>query len=201
MCASATSFHALHKGRLKAGERLAVFGAGGLGQSAIQLGRAFGAIEVYAVDINEEKLALAAQYGAIPVNAKKVDAVAEIKKLTKNKGVDVALEVIGLPQTMKQALKSVGVMGRVVIVGLSNKPLEVDTYYELLGNEVELIGSNDHHLQELPLLVDMARRKILDTSKIVTRTIPLDADAINAALDSLEKFSSDVRTVIVPASS
>jgi hypothetical protein len=47
----------------------------------------------------------------------------------------------------------------------------------------------------------MARRKILDTSKIVTRTIPLDADAINAALDSLEKFSSDVRTVIVPASS
>jgi propanol-preferring alcohol dehydrogenase len=200
MCASATSFHALHKGRLKAGERLAVFGAGGLGQSAIQLGRAFGAIEVYAVDINEEKLALAAQYGAIPVNAKKVDAVAEIKKLTKNKGVDVALEVIGLPQTMKQALKSVGVMGRVVIVGLSNKPLEVDTYYELLGNEVELIGSNDHHLQELPLLVDMARRKILDTSKIVTRTIPLDADAINAALDSLEKFSNDVRTVIVPAS-
>jgi propanol-preferring alcohol dehydrogenase len=200
MCASATSFHALHKGRLKAGERLVVFGAGGLGQSAIQLGRAFGAIEVYAVDINEEKLALAAQYGAIPVNAKKVDAVAEIKKLTKNKGVDVALEVIGLPQTMKQALKSVGVMGRVVIVGLSNKPLEVDTYYELLGNEVELIGSNDHHLQELPLLVDMACRKILDTSKIVTRTIPLDADAINAALDSLEKFSNDVRTVIVPAS-
>jgi propanol-preferring alcohol dehydrogenase len=200
MCASATSFHALHKGRLKAGERLAVFGAGGLGQSAIQLGRAFGAIEVYAVDINEEKLNLAAQYGAIPINAKKVDAVAEIKKLTKNKGVDVALEVIGLPQTMKQALKSVGAMGRVVIVGLSNKPLEVDTYYELLGNEVELIGSNDHHLQELPLLVDMARRKILDTSKIVTRTIPLDADAINAALDSLEKFSSDVRTVIVPAS-
>jgi propanol-preferring alcohol dehydrogenase len=91
-------------------------------------------------------------------------------------------------------------MGRAVIVGISKQPLEIDTYNELLGNEVELIGSNDHLLQELPLLVDMARRKVLDTSRVVTRTIPLDADAINAALDALENFSGDVRTVIVPAS-
>jgi propanol-preferring alcohol dehydrogenase len=200
MCASATSFHALRKGRVKAGETVAIFGAGGLGQSAIQLARAFGALEVYAVDINEDKLNLAAEYGAIKINAKKVNVVEEIRRLTKNKGVDVAVEVIGLSQTMKQAVQSVGVMGRVVIVGLTKQPLEIDTYNELLGNEVELIGSNDHHLQELPLLVDMARRKILDTSRVVTRTIPLDADAINETLDALENFGGDVRTVIVPAS-
>lgn len=201
MCASATAFHALRKSRIKGGETVAVFGAGGLGQSAIQLAKAFGAIEVYAVDINETKLELAKQYDAIPINAKQVDAVTEIKRLTTNKGVDVAIEMIGLPQTMKQALQVAGVMGRVVIVGLSNKTLEIQTYTELLGNEVELIGSNDHHLQELSLLVDLARRKILDTSHIVTKTIPLDADAINAVLDELEHYGSDVRTVIVPASS
>ncbi|HNF33163.1 MAG TPA: zinc-binding dehydrogenase [Anaerolineales bacterium] len=200
MCASATAFHALRKSRLKAGEAVAIFGAGGLGQSAIQLAKAFGAVEVYAVDINDDKLNLAAQYGAIPVNGNKVNAVEEIKRLTHGKGVDVAIEMIGLPLTMKQALQCAGVMARVVIVGLSNKPLEIQTYTELLGNEVELIGSNDHLLQELPLLVDLARRKVLDTSKIVTRTVPLDANAINATLDSLEKFSGDVRTVIVPAS-
>ena len=200
MCASATAFHALRKSRIKGGETVAIFGAGGLGQSAIQLAKAFGALDVYAVDINESKLALAKQHGAIPVNAKQVDPVEEIKRLTHNKGVDVAIEMIGLPQTMKQALQVAGVMARVVIVGLSNKSLEIHTYTELLGNEVELIGSNDHHLQELPLLVDLARRNVLDTSQIVTRTIPLDADAINAALDDLERFGSDVRTVIVPAS-
>ena len=200
MCASATAFHALRKSRLKGGERVAIFGVGGLGQSAVQLAKAFGAIEVYAVDINEDKLDLAKQYGAIPVNSKKVDAVAEIKKLTHDKGVDVAIEMIGLQQTMKQAIQVAGVLARVVIVGLSNKPLEIDTYNELLGKEVELIGSNDHHLQELPLLVEMARKKVLDTSLIVTRTVPLDADAVNAALDELENFSGDVRTVIVPAS-
>jgi len=55
-------------------------------------------------------------------------------------------------------------------------------------------------LQELPLLVEMARKKILDTSHIVTKTVPLDVDAVNYALDELEKFSGDVRTVIVPVS-
>jgi propanol-preferring alcohol dehydrogenase len=186
MCASATALHALRKSRIKPGETVAIFGAGGLGQSAIQLARAFGAINVYAVDINDEKLTLAKHYGAIPINAKKVNAVEEIKKLTSNKGVDVAIEMIGLPQTMKQAVQVAGVMARVVIVGL--------------GNEVELIGSNDHHLQELPLLVEMARKNILDISRVVSRTVPLDAEEINEVLDNLEKFSSDVRTVIVPAS-
>lgn len=200
MCASATAFHALRKSRVKAGETVAIFGAGGLGQSAVQLARAFGAITVFAVDINDEKLDLAKHYGAIPINGKRSNAVDEIKKLTNNKGVDVAVEMIGLPQTMKQALQCAGAMARVVIVGLSNKPLEIDTYNELLGNEVELIGSNDHHLQELPLLVEMARKKILDTTKVVSRTIPLDAELINTTLDTLESFRGDIRTVIVPAS-
>ena len=200
MCASATAFHALRKSRLKGGETAAIFGAGGLGQSAIQLAKAFGAVEVFAVDLNEEKLSLATQYDAIPINAKETDPVAEIKRLTNGKGVDVAIEMIGLSKTMKQALQVAGVLGRVVIVGLSNQPLEIQTYTELLGNEVELIGSNDHHLQELPLLLDLARRKVLDTSQIVTRLIPLDADAINNTLDALERFGSGIRTVVVPDS-
>ena len=198
MCASATAFHTLRKSRLKAGETVAVFGVGGLGMSAIQLARAFGALEVFAVDLNQNKLMLAAQYGAIPVNAKQSDPVDKIRNITRGKGADVALELIGLPQTMRQAVECLGVMGRVVIAGISAKPLEIDTYRELIGNEVEIIGSNDHLFQELPQVVEMARRKVLDTARVVTRTIPLDAGPINQALDELEKFGDDVRTVIVP---
>ena len=47
-------------------------------------------------------------------------------------------------------------------------------------------------------LVDMARRKVLDTSSVDSQTIPLDADKINKRLDELENFASDVRAVIVP---
>src|SRR5919109_2719547 len=83
MCASATALHALRRGRVKAGETVAVFGVGGLGMSAIQLARALGAIEVYAVDIMLDKLELASEYGAIPVDASRVDSVEEIRKSTR----------------------------------------------------------------------------------------------------------------------
>ena len=198
MCASATSFHALRKSRLRAGETVAVFGVGGLGMSAVQLARAFGALEVFAVDLNEEKLRIAELYGAVPVNAGTVDPVSEIRRLTKGKGVDVALELIGLPRTMRQAVASLGPLGRTVIAGLSNKLLEIDTYRELLGNEAEIIGSNDHLLQELPLVVDLARRRVLDTTRVVSSTIPLDAAAINGTLDELERYGGNIRTVILP---
>ncbi len=179
MCASATAFHALHKGRVKAGETVAVFGVGGLGMSAIQLAKAMGAVEVYAVDIQQEKLELASEYNAISIDASRVDAVEEIRKLTKGKGVNVALEMIGTRKTMEQSIDCVGNLGRVVLVGLNQQPIEINTYMQVLGKEAEIIGSNDHLLSELPLLVDMARKKILDTSRVVSQVIPLDADKIN----------------------
>jgi len=198
MCSSATSFHALRKSRLRAGESVAVFGVGGLGISAVQLAFLFGALDVYAVDINLEKLRLAEKYGAVPVDAGLNDPVAEIRRLTQNKGVDVALELIGLPLTMKQAVQSLSIMGRAVIAGISDRPLEIDTYWELLGKENEVIGTNDHLLSELPVIIEFARQGKLDLSRVVTRTVPLDAEEINRVLDDLEGFGEDIRTVIVP---
>ena len=199
MCASATSFHALLKARIKAGDKVAIFGAGGLGQSAVQLAATLGATKVFAVDLNDEKLKLAQKNGAIPINAKELNPVEEIKKLNNGKGVDISLELIGLPQTQKQAINSVGPLGRVVFVGLASKSIEVDTYREVLANEAELIGSNDHLLTELPLLIDFAKNKQLDTSSVVSKTIPLDEELINQALKKLSEYSGkSVRTVIVP---
>ncbi len=172
---------------------------GGLGLSAIQLAKAMGAVEVYAVDIQQDKLELASEYNAIPIHAGRNDAVEEIRRLTKGRGVDVALEMIGLPQTMKQTVESLGVMGRAVIVGISQIPLEVNPYSTLIGYEAEIIGSNDHLLRELPMLVDMVRNQTLDTSRVVSQVIPLDADKINQRLDDLEHYTSDVRVVIVPS--
>ena len=165
--------------------------------SAIQLAKALGAVEVYAVDIKQDKLELASEYGAIPIDASRVEAVEELRTLTKGKGVDVALEMIGLPVTMKQTVESLGVLGRAVIVGLSQTPLEVHPYQTLIGYEAEIIGSNDHLLEELPLLIDMAHRKVLDTSRVVSQKIPLDAEKINRRLDDLEAYTDDVRAVIV----
>ncbi len=198
MCSSSTSFHALRKARLQPGETVAVFGAGGLGISAIQLARAFGALQVYAVDINQEKLDLAGACGATPVNAAQADPVAQIMDLTSGRGVDVALELIGLPETMEQAVRSLGVLGRAVMVGIAAEPFKIDSYRELLAKEAEVIGCSDHLLWELPLLVEFVKQGTLDLSNVVARTVPLQAGAINATMDQLHLFGGEVRTVITP---
>lgn len=196
MCSSATSFHALQKARLKPSERVAVFGAGGLGMSAIQLARALGAFEVYAVDINEEKLQLAEKYGAIPINSTRTDPVAQIHHRTNARGVDVALEIIGLPETMSQAVQSLAIFGRAVLVGIADKPFPLNSYPELLGKEAEIIGCADHLFCELAPLIELVRRKKIDLSPIVTGMIPLEAGVVNKAMDVMEEFGSGIRTVI-----
>lgn len=198
MCSSATSLHALRKGRLAGGESVAVFGVGGLGMSAVQLARALGALDVFAVDLDPDKLRLAGEYGAIAVDPRAGDPVAAIRDRTGGRGVDLALELIGLPITMRQAVQVLGVQGRAVIAGLADRPLELDTYRDLLGKEAELIGANDHLLQELPLLIELARRRVLDLSRVVARTVALDAAAVNGVLDELDRFAAPVRSVIVP---
>jgi len=198
MCSSATSFHALKKARLKFGETVAVFGAGGLGISAIQLARIMGALDVYSIDINKDKLKLSEKFGAIPINAADEDPVSSLYKYTNNRGVDVVLEVIGLPQTMKQAVESMGVFGRTALVGITDKPFEIFSYQELIGKEAEVIGCSDHLLSELPLLVELVRRKKLDLSHVITKKISLDASSINEVMDDMEKFGSEVRAVICP---
>jgi 2-desacetyl-2-hydroxyethyl bacteriochlorophyllide A dehydrogenase len=198
MCSSATSYHALRKARFTAGETVAVFGVGGLGMSAVQLAYAMGALQVFGVDLNPDKLALAESYGVISINAGQVDAVAEINRLTQGKGVNVALELIGLSVTMRQAIECVGVFGRVAMVGLNEEKIEINPYVELLCKEAEIIGVSDHLANEIPTLIEYLRLGKLDLSKVISHTIPLEAGVINETLDQLDAYRHAGRIVIMP---
>lgn len=198
MCSSATSLHALRKARLQPGESVAVFGIGGLGISAIQLARALDAGRVIAVDVNPLKLELAASFGAMTVNARSTDPIAAIRELTRGQGVDVALELVGLPLTMQQAVTALGIKGRAALVGITDRTFPVSPYHEVINKEAEIIGVSDHLASELPLLISLAQRRQLNLTHVVTRTVALDAAAINTALDRLEQFGDEVRVVAVP---
>ncbi len=201
MCSSATSLHALRKGRITVGESVLVVGAGGLGMSAVQLARALGASDVIAVDRDPVKLALAERFGARTIRAAELspdEVVAQVRAMTNGRGVNVALELVGAPDTMRTALQSLAPHGRAVVVGLSDIHLPVDTYHDLIGREAELIGSNDHLLSELHELIEMADKGILNLADVVTNTVPLRARDINDVLDALERHQAPVRTVVVP---
>ena len=139
---------------------------------------------------------MAKSFGAIPVNASSTDSISEIKKLTGGRGVDVALELIGSPMTMRQAVRCLAIKGRAALAGITEKTLEIAPYDEVLNKEAEIIGVSDHLAQELPLLIAMVQQRKLDLSKAITRTVPLEAKQINQVLDDLESSGENIRTVI-----
>lgn len=198
MCSSATSLHALRRARMEAGDRVAVFGAGGLGLSAIQLARAAGALQVFAVDVREAPLEIARELGATPVRAGTEGAAARIRRATGGRGVDVAVEVAGRPSTVRDALEALAPMGRVALAGIFSGPVEVQPYTQLIGREAELIGVSDHVLHEIPELLEWAEQGALRLDPVVRSTVPLEAGPVNDVLDRLEAFEAEGRTVIVP---
>ncbi|HWD19229.1 MAG TPA: zinc-binding dehydrogenase [Verrucomicrobiae bacterium] len=198
MCSSATSLHALLKARLRAGETVALFGFGGLGFSAAQLARALGAGQVFAVDVQPAKLRRAAQLGATPIQPTDGDAAGQIKAATGGRGVDVALELIGLPATMDGAVRSLAIQGRAALVGLTAQTFPVAPYRDVINKEAEIIGVSDHLASEIPLLLDLARAGKLRFPPDAIRMIPLEAGAVNQALDDLEAGTDQIRAVITP---
>jgi propanol-preferring alcohol dehydrogenase len=198
MCSSSTALHALNKARLHQGETVAVFGVGGLGISAVQLAKLLGAAQVFAVDINPAKLEVARRFGAIPVDASVDEPIGQLRELTRGRGVDVALELVGLPLTMRQAVQSLAILGRAAIVGLTREALEIAPYSELINKEAEIIGVSDHLANEIPALVEFVRTGKLDLSHGIIRPVPLEAAVINGVLTSLENFGNDMRVVIRP---
>ena len=198
MCSSATSLHALHRGRITAGDTVAVLGVGGLGISAVQIARELGAARVFAIDRDAGKLAVAEALGASIVNASHADPVAQVRELTAGVGVTIALDLVGAPAVTLQALQMLAVHGRAVAVGIHPHAMQLPVYRTILGPEVELVGANDHLLAELHELIAMAERGALDLGPVDVRTLPHDADAVNAVLDALDAYQAPFRSAIVP---
>jgi 6-hydroxycyclohex-1-ene-1-carbonyl-CoA dehydrogenase len=169
-----TPYHAVvSQARLRPGETVAIFGCGGIGMAAVQVAHAVGA-HVIAVDLFDEKLEAARRFGAAEtLNASDEEDVAKrIRKMTGG-GADAALEVVGTPQTIRQAFDSVRWGGRAVAVGYTDKDVTVSGA-RLMFREIELKGSLGCPLQEFPRIIDMVSRGRLNVEDMVTHRFGLD---------------------------
>lgn len=196
MCSTATAYHALRLSGLKPGESVAILGFGGLGVSGVQLARALGASEVFAVDVVPEKLALAESFGATAVDAREVPVHRAILAATDGRGVNVAVEFTGNAKVAHSGLRSLSPGGRLMIVAINLRSLEFNPFADLLVRERHIIGCSDHTRQELVELMELARTGAIDLTRAITRTIPLEEEPINSVLDELERGSTHLRTVI-----
>lgn len=134
-------FHAVARGRVKAGERVAVIGCGMIGMGAVAGAVAAGA-EVIAIDLGS-KTQMALRYGAKhAIDVSSEDVLARVNELTGGDGADVVIEAVGLPQTFTQAIDMVCFSGRVVYIGYSKAPVTYDTKFFNM-KELDIHGSRN----------------------------------------------------------
>lgn len=137
-CAGVTAYAAVKNAHVVPGERVAVFGIGGLGHLAVQYARLVGA-QVVAVDITEGKLDLAVELGADhAVNAAEVDPVEAIHHLG---GADVAIVLAVAPTVFDQAFRSLNRGGRLVLVSLPAEGTITLPVFDTVLKGVTVIGS------------------------------------------------------------
>jgi len=194
-----TPFHAVvNRGKVKPGDRVAVFGCGGIGINVVQLAAAAGA-EVVAVDINAERLELAGRLGA----AHTVDAsaggdtkskVAKAVRGLTGGGAEVAFECIGRPETQAQAFDSTRNGGRLVLVGYSTDAMPLNAGRTMF-REMEIVGSLGCRGIDYPRVVELVRQGKVSLHDIVTSRFGLDR--INDAFDEL-RAGRGVRSIVVP---
>src|SRR5215470_1608998 len=196
-CRFVTAFRGIAtQARLRADEWIAVYGCGGVGLSAVMIARALGA-NVIAVDLADDKLALAREAGAAHTfNAAAVpDAPGAIRELTSG-GVHVSADAFGSPVTCRNSILSLRRRGRHVQIGLllGDQAEPALPMGNVIAHELEIFGSHGMQAHAYPEIFDMIAAGKLSLEKLIGRRIALD-DA-GAALASLGSSPGKGITVI-----
>ena len=193
--AVSTPYHAVtRRGRVRAGDLVAVVGCGGVGLNVVQCAHVAGA-RVIAVDVNERRLETARRLGAVEtVNPEKVERVDKRVRELSGGGVDVAFEAIGNPKTMQLAYSLLRRGGRLCVIGYSADDVSLSAA-RLMYYELEVVGSLGCGAGEYPEILGLVQAGRLKLDEIVSGTIPLAR--INEGLDRLRR-GEGVRWVIVP---
>jgi S-(hydroxymethyl)glutathione dehydrogenase/alcohol dehydrogenase len=203
-CAVVTGAGAvLNRAKVQPGQTVAVIGAGGIGQSAIQAARIAAAGRIVAIDANPGKEAVARQFGATDfVDAGAVDdPVAAVKDLGLPGGVDHVFECVGHPALIRQGVALLDWGGTLTLLGVPKLGTEASFVVNDLYNDKSILGcrygaTRPHH--DIPLLVSFYKDGRLLLDEMVSQVYPLDQ--ITRALDDLHHGKLNRGVLAVPGS-
>lgn len=187
-CAGVTTFKAIKVAGVVPGERVGVFGIGGLGHLAVQYARTVGGV-VVGIDVEEAKLELATELGADHVvDARTADPVAALQDLG---GLDVAVALAASPESFAQAFRSLRRGGRLVCVALpAGGTMQIPIFDTVLGG-LSVIGSIVGTRQDL---ADVFALHAAGRTRVVAQTRKLDE--INQCFDDVLAGRVPARLVI-----
>ena len=198
-CAVTTGFGVVqNNARVRIGDSVVVFGAGGVGLNIVQAAALVSAWPVIAVDLYDNRLALASQMGATHViNAKNEDALARIRALAGAGGVDHFIDNTGQPAIIQAGYELTGAKGRVTLVGVPRKGSDITVYSLPLHFGKALSGSHGGETvpeQDIPRYHQLFTAGRIKLRELVTETRPLNE--INTAIQGMRDGSVSGRCLI-----
>jgi D-arabinose 1-dehydrogenase-like Zn-dependent alcohol dehydrogenase len=192
--AVATPYHGLVRvAKVSPGSLVVVFGIGGIGSNAVQIAAHLGC-DVIAVSRSEEKLSLARELGATMTVRSDDDVVEALRAVTGPKGPDVVVQTVGSALVDQQAFASVGVGGKLVLIGASMDSFSLRAT-DLIWKESTIHGSRGFVPDDIVEVLDLHRAGKIRTDHMTDAKRPL-AEA-NDALDDL-RGGQVLRTILLP---
>jgi threonine dehydrogenase-like Zn-dependent dehydrogenase len=129
---------------------------------------------IIAVDIDDQKLAWAKDFGAThTVNSGKEDAVEAIKAATGGNGADVCIEAIGLPQTFRSAVEEVSFTGRVVYIGYAKELVAYETRL-FVQKELDIMGSRNALPEDFRRVISMLEERRFPVEDAISSVVPVE---------------------------
>jgi alcohol dehydrogenase len=176
-----TGYHAAEEAKIEVADTVAVSGCGPVGLCAILAAWQHGPSQVFAIDLFDNRLALAESYGAIPIDIRHGDPVEQILETTGGEGVDVVLEASGNTDAFLNALRMIRKGGTISCVGLFGRPVDLPLQ-ELIYHGVK-IAMGLGNLVHVPKLMKLVEHGRVDLRAIGTHTFPLES-----ALEAYDLF-------------
>ena len=165
--------HAVARGRVTAADVVAVFGCGGVGLGAIA-GAAFRGARTVAIDLDDEKLAIAQAAGATDViHTRRDNTHDRLAEITGGIGPDVIIEAIGLPDTFRAAVEEVAFTGRVVYIGYAKQPVSYETKL-FVQKELDIMGSRNALPDDFREVISMLEAGRFPVDRAVSAIVSLD---------------------------
>ncbi len=177
--------------------KVAVIGCGPIGLLTIASVKALGAAEIYAIDIIDDRLALAKDVGATRcLNSKEVDTAKEIIEITGGVGADAFIDASGNVNAINQGFKFLRKGGEVGLVGLPSKPISLDLGPDVVFKEAKIYGFHGRKMFDTWTKMDnMLSNKLLNVKPVVTHVMPLEK--FQDAVDLLKQGKGS-KIILIP---
>lgn len=167
------SYHAVNRGKVQAGDKVLVVGAGPIGLFALIAAMSKGA-EVYVADVLDGRLDKALDFGAKGViNSEKTDIVEEAMKITNGNGFDVCIEACGQSVTFLNCIDCAAFAGKIILIGNGKKETTF-LHSILLKKELNVFGSRNSLKSDFEDVIDVIASGKVDVMKMVSGVYPMD---------------------------